>query len=784
MRHAYRTCALAILALALLLVPAIGHAPRADALDASYEPLPRVDLGPRQTWFGLEMDPATGYLHATNTVTDKIDVFNTQGVLQESYGSTTSGSATLDYPADVAFMDDSIYVTYWSSKRVVRYDRTTKAQTGSVVVTGPVGLDAADGEVYVADRTAGIVRVFNADLVQLRQHTAANEPCGHSPNDVAVHDGTMYVVGHKLGEPCRTQGIWQTDRALGTVADVAYPSPPMHSVDTATSYAVDISDDGRLFATDSHGLVVFQPDAHGGMTPQQIDLNAGAVGITADASGDSAWILRRGASGGAIFGVTAALCEGQVPTVVGTSANDLIDLSYLPDGQVVWFGDGDEDGSTEVPGATHTLCGGVNLYVLVGPGIGRPVPCTTIGEATVVTTSTVEQSECDALEALYDSTGGPGWTTNTGWSAIDDGGVTDPCTWYGVGCNTAGISGLFLKGPAEASWEMNMVGTLPPEIGDLANLELLHIRGGHGLTGELPGEIGALTNLRILVVWHVGLEGEIPSELGTLTALEHLSLGNVPGLTGTMSSYIANLTSLRTMSVWATGVQDSLTAMLDQLPAQMEHIALGSGFTGQIPASINRFTALEGLSVRGDHSGAIPDAFATMAALERLAIMNTGATGSIPPSILELPNLTNLFLGNNALSGGIPDRIRNLDGLQQLDLSGNDFKGSIPGSLRTMTELSYLRLDDNHLSGWVADEISELQNLAALDISGNRCLEASASTITFLGGFGQDGHVSESCAPEGPVVTAPLAPSGPDSPAEQDPFERYLESVLLEEIGN
>ena len=74
----------------------------------------------------------------------------------------------------------------------------------------------------------------------------------------------------------------------------------------------------------------------------------------------------------------------------------------------------------------------------------------------------IPQRERDALLALYESTGGPSWVNSTNWG----GPAGSENTWYGVVTapeNTT-VIGLSLKGN-------NLSGMLPPELGDLANLE-------------------------------------------------------------------------------------------------------------------------------------------------------------------------------------------------------------------------------------------------------------------------------------------------------------------------
>ena len=70
----------------------------------------------------------------------------------------------------------------------------------------------------------------------------------------------------------------------------------------------------------------------------------------------------------------------------------------------------------------------------------------------------------------------------------------------------------------------------PPEIGDLAALELM-ILDWNKLSGPIPPEIGNLAGLEVLDLHSNGLSGSIPLEMASLAALTQLYLmpGN-PGL--------------------------------------------------------------------------------------------------------------------------------------------------------------------------------------------------------------------------------------------------------------
>ena len=57
-----------------------------------------------------------------------------------------------------------------------------------------------------------------------------------------------------------------------------------------------------------------------------------------------------------------------------------------------------------------------------------------------------------------------------------------------------------------------MSGEIPPELGSLANLDWLNLKGNR-LSGEIPSELGSLTNLRRLYLSGNQLSGCIPEGL-------------------------------------------------------------------------------------------------------------------------------------------------------------------------------------------------------------------------------------------------------------------------------
>ena len=92
-----------------------------------------------------------------------------------------------------------------------------------------------------------------------------------------------------------------------------------------------------------------------------------------------------------------------------------------------------------------------------------------------------------------------------------------------------------------------LTGSIPMEIGDLINLEILYLDENQ-LTGEIPSEIGNLINLSKLNLSYNSLTGSIPTEIGNLINLERLHL-HENQLTGEIPSEIGNLINLRQLNL-------------------------------------------------------------------------------------------------------------------------------------------------------------------------------------------------------------------------------------------
>jgi hypothetical protein len=269
--------------------------------------------------------------------------------------------------------------------------------------------------------------------------------------------------------------------------------------------------------------------------------------------------------------------------------------------------------------------------------------------------------QCQALAALYDSAGGNGWTDRTGWWAD-----LNPCGWAGLGCSGPNISVIRLH-------ENNLVGTLPPTLGNLTGLTQLDISENEMLSGSIPPGLWAITSLQTVVLAHNNLGGGIPPFTVPLPSLTRLGLDSNP---------------------------------------------LG----GQIPVSMTatNLPALQELSLDENQlGGEIPDEFfaTPWPVLGNLRLDENQLTGQPSGfSSTNFPVLFRLELNNNPWAGAggqaIPAEITTLGFLTVLDLSEANFTGAVTGFTAT-----------------------NFPAMTTLFLCGNLALTATDPELTFVSGL-------------------------------------------------
>ncbi|XP_076928864.1 uncharacterized protein LOC143592985 [Bidens hawaiensis] len=147
-----------------------------------------------------------------------------------------------------------------------------------------------------------------------------------------------------------------------------------------------------------------------------------------------------------------------------------------------------------------------------------------------------------------------------------------------------------------------------------------------------------------------------------------------------------------------------------------------SGVTCSVIGSQLRVTALylgTGLSGLPGLAGTVPESVYQLTELTQLILYAGIVTGFIPSEIgRRLKNLRIVSLTDNRITGTIPASFSELQYLHTLDLSHNQLTGSIPPELTSLPDLKVLVLSSNKLVGKVPN-FSDESKLIHLDISKN-----------------------------------------------------------------
>ena len=341
-------------------------------------------------------------------------------------------------------------------------------------------------------------------------------------------------------------------------------------------------------------------------------------------------------------------------------------------------------------------------------------------------------TDCDvardraALVALYDSTGGAGWTDSGNWRTLAPLG-----DWHGVTTDAAGrVTGLVLD-------DNGLTGPIPPELGDLARLEVLSL-SRNALTGPVSAELGALANLEWLDLSSNNLTGPVPRELGSLAKLTWLTL-NGNGLTGPVPAGLGNLGRLRVLYLHENDLSGRIPGELGGLTS-LEWLDLSSNaLTGRVPAGLENLDLLRGLYLDGNElSGPIPVELGRLSSLLALSLALNDLTGPVPSSLGDLDQLQLLLLYDNELSGRIPVELGSLTSLSLLDLSMNDLTGRVPAELGNLANLEWLSLSHNWtLSGSLPPRRRfprlSFANIMATRACGSADWRDRAATLEFAG---------------------------------------------------
>ena len=397
--------------------------------------------------------------------------------------------------------------------------------------------------------------------------------------------------------------------------------------------------------------------------------------------------------------------------------------------------------------------------------------------------SQVVLAECQALLDFYQATGGEQWLQQDGWRETDT-----PCSWYGVSCAGAHITGLALQAN-------NLSGDIPEHLIDLPELHSLDLSANH-LGNGVPSSLAGLANLQAINLASNRLSGEIPPGLTGLSQLSSADFG-YNALQASDASLLAWLTivdpdwmqtqtippqNLHAQMINASTIE--LTWQPIAYAADGGYYEIGyaygtnslytvHGITADKNAAsylltnlpeqtfynlqVRTYTPAHALQPNDLWSSYSPPLFtyncyrqseiplAQCEALVSLYLSTNGDNWDDPYLWLTYRSPCDwkgvscgygqvvwLDLDNNGLSGTLPAELGNLTALTLLDLKDNHLSGGLPPEIGNLTALEELYLSNNQLDGALPPEIGNLAHLQALSLDNNQISGPLPPTIGSL----------------------------------------------------
>ena len=315
----------------------------------------------------------------------------------------------------------------------------------------------------------------------------------------------------------------------------------------------------------------------------------------------------------------------------------------------------------------------------------------------------VNQQDSLALVAFHNSMG-----AKTGWDM-----TTPVSNWNGVIVMNGRVISLILSNALE--------GTIPPEIGNLTELQHFSIRGI--IYGSFPLELTTLTKLKELDINYYtnSTSAILPVEIGNLVNLESLNLTPINGQTtgAPMPSSIGKLTKLKSLSLRNGILTGSISDSIYNLINLEELILDNNQLTGNFTSKIGGFAKLKKIYIHNNQfSGALPSEIGNLTEMTEFRVSNNKFTGTIPESIGNWTKLQSLYIDNNAFQGMVPNAIAKFTSFTDLTINNNHFS-ALPDSIGNLTNLQQIVANHNMIDS-IPSSISKLSKLYRLDLMNNR----------------------------------------------------------------
>jgi Leucine-rich repeat (LRR) protein len=254
---------------------------------------------------------------------------------------------------------------------------------------------------------------------------------------------------------------------------------------------------------------------------------------------------------------------------------------------------------------------------------------------------------------------------------------TGCCGWVWIDCDTNNrVWWLVIQSPDVPN--NNIVGHIPPSVGDLPSLERLEFLNFPKITGPIPSTIAKLKNLKYLTISGTNVFGPVPSFLGQLKNLELIDLSSNK-LTGTIPSSFSQLPKIDTLNLANNKLTGPIPNSFGSFKKPSPDIYLfNNRLSGSIPASLGQID-LERLDLSRNRF--VGDASMLFGSNKRLQYLDLSRNlFSFDFSKVDFPkkSLTILNLNHNNIYGKIPPAVTKVEDFREFNVSYNLLCGEIP----------------------------------------------------------------------------------------------------------
>ncbi|XAR58822.1 Non-specific serine/threonine protein kinase [Bertholletia excelsa] len=274
---------------------------------------------------------------------------------------------------------------------------------------------------------------------------------------------------------------------------------------------------------------------------------------------------------------------------------------------------------------------------------------------------------------------------------------------------------------------MNLSGTLSPELGRLSYMKILDVMWNK-ITGSIPKEVGNITSLELLLLNGNQLVGSLPEEIGYLPNLDRIQIDE-NHISGPIPQSFANLNKTKHFHMNNNSLSGPIPPELSRLPILVHMLLDNNNLSGYLPPELANLPKLQILQLDNNHfdGSTIPPSYSNMSQLLKLSLRNCSLQGPIP-DLSPIPNLAYIDLSSNRLNGSIP-RKKLSSNITTIDLSNNDLTGTVPANFSVLPLLQKLDLSNNNLTGTVPANFSALHQLHKLALANNSLDGSVPSTI-------------------------------------------------------